>query len=472
MKNPTKLWLLMVTSAVISFFICFSLILLSGKIGDKGYNLKQLNSIAEHTLINLENSSNIQPTNIEMVLDEVHKAHPSIRFEWVSSDGVTIYDTEDINTHYDFSKLASQMVGMPQNMWGEDENITLTYALSVNNITHFLLVSLSSKAMKEGQLYFFVRSYGILLTFLIPLLIAFLIPYLFSLIFIFSMNKRLNKLNFAMKDLNLKSELTVLEDKHNDEIGQLISHFNAMAQRIQNQTEQIKQFDVRRKALLSNLSHDLRTPLTMILGYAETIRTGMYKDEKELQINAKVLLQRSRYMNKLLDQLLQLSKHDEEDFQLVVKKHNVSELLRKIAAEYLMFLEGQDFIVEINIPDDDIFAFVDASLIERSVHNLIDNAIRYGSEGKYLEITLSQEADFLSIEVSDKGPGIPHEEQKYVFDRFYRVNSSRKGEGLGIGLSIVKEIISNHSGTISLSSLPTKTVFKIRLPVHEPIQQS
>ena len=107
--------------------------------------------------------------------------------------------------------------------------------------------------------------------------------------------------------------------------------------------EQIKQFDARRKLLLSNLSHDLRTPLTMILGYAETIRAGLYKDEKELQASAKVLLQRSRYMDKLLDQLLDITQQDEEDLELHVEVHNVSEMMRKIAADYLMFLEGQNY---------------------------------------------------------------------------------------------------------------------------------
>jgi len=472
MKTPTKVWLLMISSAVISFLIFFLLYLLSGRIDDKGYNLNTLSSISEQVITTAKESAQLNYAEIKSILDNTHQAHPNIRFEWISSDGTTIYDTAGRNTHYDFSQLAERTVGMPHNLWGNNKEIILTYALAENNTTYYLLTSLSSEAMKVGQFYYFVRSYGFLFIFLIPLIIAFIIPYLFSFVFIFSMNKRLNKLNFAMKELNLKSELVILEDKQNDEIGHVISHYNAMAKRIQNQTEQIKQFDERRKLLFSNLSHDLRTPLTMILGYAETIRTGMYKDEKELQFSAQVLLQRSRYMNKLLDQLLSLSKHDEENYQLDVEEHNVSELVRKIAADYVMFLEGQDFSVEINIPDDDVFALIDSSLIERSVHNLIDNAVRYGAEGKYLEISLYQEANQLFIEVADKGPGIPLEEQQYIFDRFYRGNKSRKGEGIGIGLTIVKEIVSIHGGAIHLSSEHNKTSFKIQLPIHDHILQS
>ncbi|MNI35113.1 Sensor protein SrrB [compost metagenome] len=238
-----------------------------------------------------------------------------------------------------------------------------------------------------------------------------------------------------------------------------------MARRIQNQGEKIKQFDTRRNLLLSNLSHDLRTPLTMILGYAETIRAGLYKDEKELQASAKVLLQRSRYIDKLLDQLLEITRQDEGNLALHVEVHNVSEMMRKIAADYLMFLEGQNFTVEVNIPEEDIQARIDASLIERALRNLLDNAIRYGSEGHYLEIALSEKDDTLSMMVIDKGRGIPLQDQEHVFERFYRVDGSRKGEGLGIGLSIVQEIIALHHGSITLTSAPfEKTVFEIHLP--------
>lgn len=208
--------------------------------------------------------------------------------------------------------------------------------------------------MKQGQIYFFIRSSKVLFTFMLPLIVAFLIPYLQSLWFFLSMNKRINKLNHAMGQLNLQSELTILEDTKKDEISLLATHYNDMAHRLHNQAQQIKQFDKKRTLLLSNLSHDLRTPLTMILGYAETIRAGLYKDEQELQTSAKILLQRSRYMDKLLDQLLDITRQDEGDFKLHVEIHNVSEMMRKIAAEYLMFLEGQNITFEVNIPDEDI----------------------------------------------------------------------------------------------------------------------
>ncbi|WP_438346984.1 sensor histidine kinase [Paenibacillus sp. FA6] len=465
MKSRTKLWLLMLISVIISILVFASLSLIMGKIGDKGYNLNGLNDISQEVLETIATRQAFHLADITPILDDAHSNHPDIRYEWISADGSTIYDTFGEKKSYDFGQFANRMLNMPQNLWGVDGPITLTYSISQEDQPYYLLMSLSSDDMKNGQIYFFMRTFKAMSTFMLPLIVALLIPYLLSLGFFSSMNKRISKLNQAIGQLNLQSEITVLEDTKKDEIGQLTTYYNAMVHRIQNQGEQIKQFDTRRNLLLSNLSHDLRTPLTMILGYAETIRAGLYKDEKELQASAKVLLQRSRYIDKLLDQLLDITRHDEGNLELHVEVHNVSEMMRKIAADYLMFLEGQNFTVEVNIPDGDIHACIDSSLIERALRNLLDNAIRYGSEGHYLEMGLSEKDDTLFMMVIDKGLGIPLQDQEHVFERFYRIDGSRKGEGLGIGLSIVQEIIALHDGSITLTSVSfDKTVFEIHLP--------
>ncbi|KTD84186.1 HAMP domain-containing sensor histidine kinase [Paenibacillus etheri] len=468
MKNRTKLWLLMLISAIISILLFIPLSLVIGNIGNQGYDLNSLNTISQEILDTIEEHRAFHAADITPILDDAHRNHPDIRFEWIAADGSTIYDTFGEKKNYDFQQLADRMLYMPQNLWGVDEPITLTFSISQEDQPYYLLMGLSSDAMKEGQIYFYMRTFKVMSIFMLPLIVAFLIPYLLSLWFLSSMNRRINKLNNAIGRLNLQSEITVLEDTKKDEISQLTAHYNAMARRIQNQAEQIKQFDNRRKLLLSNLSHDLRTPLTMILGYAETIRAGLYKDEKELQASAKVLLQRSRYMDKLLDQLLDITQQYDDNLEFYVAMDNLSEILRKIAADYLMFVEGQNFTVEVNIPDKDIEARIDSSLIERALRNLLDNAIRYGSEGHYLEIGLSEKDDAIFMTVIDKGRGIPLQDQEHVFERFYRVDSNRKGEGLGIGLSIVKEIIAVHGGSITLTSVPyEKTMFEIQLPNHQ-----
>jgi signal transduction histidine kinase len=295
------------------------------------------------------------------------------------------------------------------------------------------------------------------------------VPYFLSLWFFSSINRRIGKLNKALGQVSLRSDVIVLEDKSKDEIGQLTRHYNAMAHRIQSQSAQIEQFDNRRKLLLSNLSHDLRTPLTMILGYAETIRTRSYKDENELQTGAKIILQRSRYMDTLLDQLLDVSRRDTDAHKLQFALTNLSELMRKIVADYLLFLDGQHFTVEANIPDGEVEAFIDASLMERAIRNLLDNAIRYGREGHFLGIGLLEENGDVCITVKDKGKGIASGNHERIFERFYRADGGRKGDGLGIGLSIAKEIAEAHHGHIQLMSTPyVETIFLLWIPKNQP----
>ncbi|RAV19447.1 sensor histidine kinase [Paenibacillus contaminans] len=465
MKNPTRIWLIMLISIVISLLLFVWLLLLSGKVWDTGYDLNTLNAVSQEMLNAIEQQNTYEKNEIQPILDQFHIRHPALRFEWISSDGSTLYDTYGETHKYSFEQLADRFINMPNNLWGEDKPITLAYSANKNGQPYYLLLSLSSDAMKQGQLYFFVRTFKALYSWVLPLLLSFFVPYFLSLWLFSSVNRRIGKLNQALNQVNIRSDAIVLEDKSKDEIGQLTRHYNSMAQRIRRQADEIEQFENGRKLLLSNLSHDLRTPLTMILGYAETIHAGLYSDENELRTSSKVILQRSRYMDKLLDQLLDIARLDGDTLEIHLAPHNLSEIMRKIAADYMLFLDGQSFSVEVDIPDEDVQAVIDASLIERAVRNLMDNAIRYGNEGHFLGIGLVEEGDVVCIIVKDKGRGIAPEDHKFIFERFYRVGGGRKGEGLGIGLSIVKEIVESHQGHIQLISTPhVETLFLIRLP--------
>jgi signal transduction histidine kinase len=456
----------MLISAVSSLILFVVLSLIVGNVWNKGYNLENLNTISRETLSLIKPQNAFGKDNVQPLLDSVHSRNPALRLEWVASDGAVLYDTSGEGTeHYEFTRLAARMVNMPNNLWGGHEPVTLVYSIIQNGQSYYLLLSLPNEAMKEGQFFFYTRSIQFLFTLTLPLLLSALVPYFLSLWFFSSINRRIGKLNKALGQVGFRSDVIVLEDKSKDEIGQLTRHYNAMAHRIQSQAVQIEQFENRRKLLLSNLSHDLRTPLTMVLGYAETIRTGAYQDENELQTGAKIILQRSRYMDKLLDQLLDISRQETGAFEIHPAPTNLSELMRKVVADYLLFLDGQNFTVDVDIPECDVNAFVDASLIERVLRNLLDNAIRYGSEGSFLGIELAKEADGVCITVKDKGKGVAPEDQERIFERFYRADEGRNGEGLGIGLSIVKEIVESHQGHIQLKSNPyVETLFQVRLP--------
>ncbi|MBW7453550.1 sensor histidine kinase [Paenibacillus sepulcri] len=157
-------------------------------------------------------------------------------------------------------------------------------------------------------------------------------------------------------------------------------------------------------------------------------------------------------MDKLLDQLLNIARHEQHMPPLQLAPHILSELMRKVATDYLLFLDGKNVVLEADIEEVDVVAVIDAQLIERALRNLLDNAIRYGEEGHYLGIGLAEEGEDVLLTVKDRGKGIPQEEYERIFERFYRADGGRKGEGLGIGLSIVKEITESHHGMLGLAS--------------------
>jgi signal transduction histidine kinase len=163
--------------------------------------------------------------------------------------------------------------------------------------------------------------------------------------------------------------------------------------------------------------------------------------------------------------MLDISRLDADDLEINLSTCNLSELIRKIAAEYFLILDDQGYSFEVDISEDELYVNIDAALIERAIRNLLDNAIRYGKDGNFLGIELVEDEQSVCIMVKDKGKGVTLEEQERIFERFYRVDSGRKGEGLGIGLSIVKDIVKAHQGSVQMTSIPyVETVFQVRLP--------
>jgi Osmosensitive K+ channel histidine kinase len=466
MKLRTKLWLLLVLSAAMSMVLFGFSSVWIGKAANKGYALFELNPLAQSIVDSVEEQPEFGVDQLKQTLDRAHEEHPAIQWTWLDDQGQSIYDTAGLNPTFTFHDLAMLVQNMPSSYLTEDDVHILTPATK-NGQSYFLLLSIPASAMKQGEIYFLIRKTMSLLSLVLPLVLSFSLPFLLALWLFSSLNKRIRKLNHALNELNIQGDSPIIElvDTSKDELGQLSQHYNSMAHRIRAQFAEIQQFESKRKLLLSNLSHDLRTPLTTMLGCAEMIRTGNYKDQQELQARAKIILQRSRYMDKLLDQILDISRQDADDLKLRLADHNLSEAVRKIAVEYIMVLDGDQIQLDVEMPDTDIHLPIDAPLIERALRNLLDNAIRYGKDGRYLGIQLTADDHFVNMIVMDKGKGIPPEHQAHIFERFYRVDSGRQKEGLGIGLAIVKDIVEAHQGSIVMSSTPNEeTVFRIKLP--------
>lgn len=222
-----------------------------------------------------------------------------------------------------------------------------------------------------------------------------------------------------------------------------------------------KKGEISSKKMLSNISHDIKTPLTVILGYLEIMRLNNSNDEMLAKVETK-----AKQVMELINQFFTLTKIESGDMNITLTKININELCREnILSFYDIFIQN-DFTVDISIPETKIYVQGDKEAIERILINLISNVIRYGSEGKYIGLFLREDEKYAYIDVIDKGNGIEKEFASSVFDRLYTMEDSRNREiqGNGLGLAIAKNLAAKLGGDIALNSKPNvKTIFSVKL---------
>lgn len=220
------------------------------------------------------------------------------------------------------------------------------------------------------------------------------------------------------------------------------------------------------KKMISNISHDLRTPMTVMLGYIDQLNYNSSLTEKEKQEYLAKLDKKVHETINLMNEFFSLSKLESGDEIIHIVRVNVSEIAKKSILSFYETLEAYEINVEVDIPEKDIWALGNEEAITRVLNNLITNSIKYGSDGKVIGIKLYEENDLVWIEQWDKGKGISESEKNKVFERLYTLDESRNKDyqGSGLGLTIVQTLINKMNGDIYLKSIPyEKTVFNFYL---------
>ena len=222
-----------------------------------------------------------------------------------------------------------------------------------------------------------------------------------------------------------------------------------------------KREEISSKKMLANISHDIKTPLTVILGYLEIMRLNHADNEMLKKVETKA----NQVMN-LINQFFTLAKLESGDTNINLGKVNINEICRENVLEFYDILLQKDFDVDLFIPETAIFVQGEKEALQRILYNLLSNVIRYGSDGKYLGVFLRQDKSNVYIDVVDKGKGIEQEFASNVFDRLYTMEDSRNREiqGNGLGLTIAKNLAKQLEGDIFLNSIPNvKTTFTVSL---------
>ena len=215
--------------------------------------------------------------------------------------------------------------------------------------------------------------------------------------------------------------------------------------------------------IFTNISHDLRTPITVLKGYIEMLYLQSQKEDLPPAIHATIekMQRNSQELVHSVNNLFNLAKIQSGDMVFHIQKVNLTQVCHEIILEFYTILEEKKFHVEVNIEDKPLYANVDIEAVGRILKNLIDNAIKYGNAGKFLGISLYKKDNHIYIEVEDHGAGISEKDKIHIFTRAYTADR-KKGNGLGLAIS--QELANSMGGSISVVSIPQeKTVFTIRL---------
>lgn len=268
--------------------------------------------------------------------------------------------------------------------------------------------------------------------------------------------KPLGQLQEATKQIRDGNLDFTLEVEDDDEIGQLCQNFEEMRIRLKETTEEKIQYDKESKELISNISHDLKTPITAIKGYVEGIMDGVASSPEKLERYIRTIYNKANDMDRLIDELTFYSKIDTNKIPYVFAKINVADYFGDCIDEVGLDLDARGVDLRYyNYVDEDVLVIADAEQLKRVINNIIGNSLKYMDKKQgIINIRILDVGDFVQIEIEDNGKGIGQKELPYIFDRFYRTDSSRNSSkgGSGIGLSIVRKIIEDHGGKIWATS--------------------
>lgn len=308
--------------------------------------------------------------------------------------------------------------------------------------------------MSEPTIIFFL---------LICIAILFITVLYQQFIFRTGIQKKIQKISEKLKEItDTNSSERVMVFTENKELMELAAQINRLLENHLKVKADYCRSEIASKKMLSNISHDIKTPMTVILGYLEIMRiNGTSTDEMLGKIE-----QKAENVMELINQFFTLAKLESGDMDIELSRIDVCEVCRESILDFYGILTNKNFQVDIDIPETSVYVHGNKEAIQRILFNLISNVIRYGADGKYLGISLRTDKNAVFIDVIDKGKGIDKNFAASVFDRLFTMEDSRNRniQGNGLGLTISKNLALQLGGDIILDSTPNiKTVFSVKL---------
>jgi len=260
----------------------------------------------------------------------------------------------------------------------------------------------------------------------------------------------------ALKKGQHESEFEI--DTDGDDTKWILAHMNkAKATRelilVVHETTQLREMDSMRRDFVSNLSHELRTPVSVIKANSETLLDGALENSKDAKTFSKAILHNADRLSEMVTSLIDLSRIEYGDLKFVIEPIIINHVVDTVISSFTNKAKRKNIELVFN-RQSDVVVQTDAKAIERVLNNLVDNAFKYSSENTVIEIRARKQANFIRISVLDSGEGVPEEEQRFVFKRFYRTAKARANtkQGSGLGLAIVRNLVNNLQGEVGVES--------------------
>ncbi len=364
----------------------------------------------------------------------------------VYSKNMRVYSSNNCNTKYiELSREKSEFILSSEEDQGfeiKDDQLKDRYLLRgiklEKNVVAFIQASLvpldTTKEILTDQL-FIVSISVVLLSVIVAIFMSKIVT------------KPVSKLTQLSKN--------IAEGNYDNEIEftTKISELSELIDNLKYTSKELSKTESLRKELLSNVSHDIKTPLTMIKAYAEMVRDITYKNKDKRNENLNIIIKEADRLDLLVNDILELSKFQSNTIVLEYSSFDINALIKEIIKRHEIFLIKENYYIEyIDVSQKKVWA--DRKRIEQVVYNILNNAINFTGEDKKVTINVIEKEDFIRIEIKDTGKGIDPEELDFIWDKYYKADKTygRKSRGSGIGLSIVKNILNLHNSNYGVES--------------------
>lgn len=434
---------------------------------DYSSSMEQINMEAKSTAETTAEENSIVAIN-NMIEDEnqrLKNGQNALKVLVTDETGKVLYKTKQaqevqINLHDMMSNVMSFAINAPAGK-GEVElsrrEFITFYPVTIKGKNLYLFVS----GIPEGDVSYETKKGPF------PFIIGFLV-FIFTFFYITKRKmKQIEAMARGVKEIAKGNLAYRIEMKGQDEIASLTGNINHMAEELMVKIEKERKVEKQKNQLITNVSHDLRTPLTSIMGYLSLLRDGKYENNQQHNEYIKIAYSKSEQLQNLIEDLFEYTKLTDENFVLDLQEVCINKLLDQLIEELVPQIEERSLTIEKKFSDEDLYAVVDSEQTVRLFDNLLMNAIKYSKDTGEILVSLEKQPNNLKISVANYSEEFTKEELENLFERFYKKDQSRSRveEGSGLGLAIAKSIVELQGGEIQAEYEDGVIRFIILLPI-------